>query len=224
MHNQSEQTTEQFDECLCLFFVTSSMSSRNIFASTHLWPGVPWRNSNRGQNCRTQTCSPMFTQTACKSSTNTLVLNRWTCRFTRFDAGKKNTPLRLTYRSSVSDVETSLQCSEGFYSRRLVAIYGHSPPTPSLAGREVPWCHHHISQPGEQVQKSQRHTWSCVTHTHCWKISTRSSLRFNTSSLNVTRATRLLGDCSRRDDTALFRASWIPWLHQYSNRHQKKYF
>lgn len=48
-------------------FLTSIYSR---FGSPHLWPRVSWSNSNGGQNCRTQTCSPMFTQTKCKSSTN----------------------------------------------------------------------------------------------------------------------------------------------------------
>lgn len=62
-----------------------------------------------------------------------------------------------------------------------------------------------------------------------WKYMNEIILKylydFLTSSLNVTRATRLWGDCSSRDDSALWRASWIPWrnksvaitLHTVSN-------
>lgn len=83
---------QMFRHSMKLFFITVwrmcdhiahfswLVSVGNSFRSTHLWPRVPWCNSNRGQNCWTQTCSPMFTQTECESSTNTFVLNRWTRR------------------------------------------------------------------------------------------------------------------------------------------------
>lgn len=110
------------------------VSVGNSFRSTHLWPGVPWCNSNRGQNCWAQTCSPMFTQTGCESSTNTFVLNRWTRRLLALIQKTQTSPsLRLTYRSFALDVGMSLQYSAGFYSRCLVAIDGHSPPMPSPA-------------------------------------------------------------------------------------------
>lgn len=74
------------------------VSVGNSFRSTHLWPGVPWCNSNRGQNCWAQTCSPMFIQTGCESSANTFVLNRYLLWYKK-NKKKTNLPFIETYLS-----------------------------------------------------------------------------------------------------------------------------
>lgn len=157
----------------------------------------------------------------------------WNCKVS-IALNLPHAPSSLTHWPSLLVDCMSLQYSVGYHKPHPVAIYGHSQPTPNPWEWEACLYHHHILQPAKKQTEDVRALISKDLHikksnklkevkghyfvfglilssNYKWISSCQVVTMISpTSLLNVTSATRLWGDCSSRDDSALWRASWTP--------------